>query len=132
MSALHLVKAKGQGHECSGSQTIANTSVQPITWQWAAISPAPHPSLVYGVNAPAQIDGLPANRSPGVAPGGADQLNVRMTCAGQTFTVTLRDSLGRTQQITVTSDSAGSSHHAGCGHSDSGGGSDGDSGAADR
>ena len=129
MSALHLVKAKGHGHECSGSQTITNTGAQRITWQWAAISPAPHPSLVYGVNAPAQLNGLPANRSLGVAPGGADQLNVRMKCAGQTFTVTLRDSLGRTQQITVTSDSSGSSGSSG--HSDSRGGSDGGSGDSD-
>ncbi|HEX3270361.1 MAG TPA: serine/threonine-protein kinase [Ktedonobacterales bacterium] len=134
MSALHLGKANGHGHECSGSQTITNTGVQPIAWQWVTISPAPDASMAFSVNTSRQVSGLPANRSPGVAPGGADHLNVRMKCAGQTFTVTLRDSLGRTQQITVTSESSGSSDssgHSKSGHSgsrgDSDGGSDSDS-----
>jgi serine/threonine protein kinase len=111
VTPLRLVKS--HGHQCSGSQTITNNGPQTVAWQWAAISPAPHPSLVYGVNAPAQSDGLPANRSPGVAPGGADHLNVQMKCDGQTYTVTLRDSLGRTQRITVISDSSHSSDSSG-------------------
>jgi serine/threonine-protein kinase len=104
MSALHLVKAKGHGQQCSGSQTVTNSGAQRIAWQWVSISPAPHPSMAFSVNASSQASGLPANRSPGVAPGGVDVLNVRMRCAGQTYTVTLRDSLGHTQQFTVTSD----------------------------
>jgi hypothetical protein len=69
VSALRLVK--GDGNQCAGVQTIANSGPQRITWQWEAISPAPHPSLAYGINAPAQMKGLPADRSPGVAPGRA-------------------------------------------------------------
>jgi hypothetical protein len=49
---------------------------------------------------------LPADHSPGVPPVGADTLDVRMRRPGQRYTVTLRDSLGRTQQFTITADAA--------------------------
>jgi hypothetical protein len=104
MSALHLVKAKGHGHQCSGSQTVANSGAQRIAWQWVAISPDPHPSIAFSVNTSSQASGLPADHSPGVTPGGADVVNVGMKCTGQTYTIILLDNFGRTQQVTMTSD----------------------------
>jgi hypothetical protein len=60
--------------------------------------------MAFSVNTSGQASGLPADRSPGVTPGGADVVNVRMKCTGQTYAITLLDSFGRTQQVTMTSD----------------------------
>jgi hypothetical protein len=102
LSALHLTHA--QGNQCAGSQSIANSGGEQMTWQWASIQPGAHPSFLYGVNTTAQFGGLPADLVPGVAAGGTDTLNVQMRCTGQSYTVTLHDGLGRTQQFTMISD----------------------------
>jgi serine/threonine protein kinase len=102
LSALHLTHA--QGNQCAGAQTIANRGGQQMSWQWASIQPSAHPSFLYGVNTTAQFDGLPADLFPGLAAGKTDILNVQMKCTGQSYTVTLRDGLGRTQQFTMISD----------------------------
>ena len=75
-----------------------------MRWQWEAVQAPLHPSFHYGVNAPAELKGLPADHDPGVAPHAQDIVNIRMKCTGQTYTVTLRDGFGRTQQFTWTSD----------------------------
>ena len=41
---------------------------------------------------------------PGLAAGKSDILNVQMRCTAQSYTVTLHDDLGRTQQFTMISD----------------------------
>jgi serine/threonine-protein kinase len=102
LSALHLTHA--QGNQCAGSQSISNSGAQQMTWQWASIQPSAHPSFLYGVNTTAQFGGLPADLFPGLAAGQTDMLNVQMKCTGQSYTVTLRDGLGRTQQFTMISD----------------------------
>jgi len=102
LSTLHLTRV--QGNQCAGSQTVANTGAQQMTWQWDSIQPSAHPSFLYGVNTTAQFGGLPSNVFPGLAAGGTDILNVQMRCTGQTYTVTLRDGLGRTQPFTMISD----------------------------
>jgi hypothetical protein len=75
-----------------------------MTWQWDSIQPSAHPSFLYGVNTTAQFGGFPADLFPGLAAGKTDILNVQMRCTGQSYTVTLRDGLGRTQQFTMISD----------------------------
>jgi serine/threonine-protein kinase len=102
LSTLHL--AQDHGSQCTGSQIIRNNGAQRMTWQWVSVQPSAPSSFLYGVNAPAQFGGLPADLSPGISPGGADTLNVVMKCSGQSYTVTLRDGLGRTQPFTMTSD----------------------------
>jgi serine/threonine protein kinase len=102
VSSLHLTKA--HGNHCSGTQTIVNHSARTLGWRWETPSLALHPSLVYGVNASAQMKGLPADQDPGIPPGGAETVKVQMNCTGQTYAVTVRDSLGRTQQVMVTAD----------------------------
>jgi serine/threonine-protein kinase len=99
---LHLTK--DHGNHCSGTQTIVNHSARTLGWRWETPSLAVHPSLVYGVNASAQMKGLPADQDPGIPPGGAETVTVQMKCTGQTYAVTVRDSLGRTQQVIVTTD----------------------------
>jgi len=99
---LHL--QQDHANQCSGSQTISNSGAQRMTWQWSNIQPGAPSSFLYGVNTAAQFGGLPADLYPGVAPGGTDTLNVQMKCTGQSYTVTLRDGFGRTQQFTMTSD----------------------------
>ena len=89
---------------CAGAQTITNSSAQPMTWQWNSIQPSAPPSIFYWVNTTVQFGGLPADLFPGIAAGKTDRLNVQMKCAGQSYTVTLRDGLGRTQQFTMISD----------------------------
>jgi hypothetical protein len=54
---------------------------------------------------PAQFGGVPGDLYPGIPPGGSDVLNIRMKCTGLTYTVTVRDAFGRTQQFTWSSDS---------------------------
>jgi serine/threonine-protein kinase len=100
--SLHLTKSHGE--QCSGVLTITNQSAQPMKWQWEAVQAPLHPSFHYGVNAPAEHKGLPADQDPGVAPHAQDVVNIRMKCTGQTYQVTLRDGFGRTQQLTWTSD----------------------------
>jgi TIR domain len=102
LSALHL--SQDHANQCAGSQTISNSGGQQMTWQWDSIQPSAHPSFLYGVNTTAQFGGFPADLFPGVAAGGTDRLNVQMKCTGQTYTVTLRDGLSRTQQFTMVSD----------------------------
>jgi hypothetical protein len=63
-----------------------------------------HPSFHYGINALAQHKGMPADQDPGLAPGARDVVNIRMKRTGLTYTVTLRDNFGRTQQVTRSSD----------------------------
>jgi len=75
-----------------------------MTWQWESTQPSLPVSFVYGVNTTAQFGGLPADLFPGVAAGGTDTLNVQMKCSGQSYTVTLRDGLNRTQPFTMISD----------------------------
>jgi hypothetical protein len=75
-----------------------------MTWQWDSTQPSLPFSFVYGVNTTAQFGGFPADLFPGLAAGGTDMLNVQMRCSGQSYTVTLRDGLGRTQQFTMISD----------------------------
>jgi hypothetical protein len=72
---------------------------------WDSVQPSPHFSLLFGVNAQPQFGGFPGDLFPGIAPGGSDVLNIRMKCTGLTYTVTLRDGFGRTQQFTWSSDS---------------------------
>jgi hypothetical protein len=102
LGALHLIHA--QGNQCAGAQTVANGGAQQMTWQWASIQPSAHSSFLYGVNTTAQFGGLPADQFPGVAAGTTETLNVQMRCTGQSYTITLRDGLGRTQQFTMISD----------------------------
>ena len=102
LGALHLTHA--QGNQCAGSQSISNSGAQQMTWQWASIQPSAHPSFLYGVNTTAQFGGLPSDVFPGLAAGKTDTLNVQMKCTGQSYIVTLRDGLGRTQQFTMISD----------------------------
>jgi hypothetical protein len=102
LGALHLTHV--QGNQCAGSQTIGNSGGEQMTWQWDSIQPSAHPTFLYGVNTTAQFGGLPADLVPGVAAGETDTLNVQMRCTGQSYTVTLRDGLGRTQQFTMLSD----------------------------
>jgi len=102
LSALHLTHL--QGNQCAGSQTIANSGAQRMTWQWDSAQPSLPFSFVYGVNTTAQFGGLPADLFPGLAAGETDMLNVQMRCSGQSYIVTLRDGLGRTQQFTMISD----------------------------
>ena len=102
LGALHLTHV--QGNQCAGAQTIANSGAQQMTWQWGSIQPNAHPSFLYGVNTTAQFGGLPSDVFPGLAAGGTDTLNVQMKCTGQSYTVTLHDGLGRTQQFTMISD----------------------------
>jgi len=102
LSALHLTQ--DHGNQCAGSQTISNGGAQRMTWQWDSTQPSLPFSFVYGVNASAQFGGFPADLFPGVAAGGTDTLDVQMRCSGQSYTVTLRDGLGRTQQFTMISD----------------------------
>ena len=75
-----------------------------MTWQWESTQPSLPVSFVYGVNTTAQFGGLPADLFPGVAAGGTDTLNVQMKCSGQSYAVTLRDGLNRTQPFTMISD----------------------------
>jgi hypothetical protein len=75
-----------------------------MTWQWDSTQPSLPFSFVYGVNTTAQFGGLPADLFPGLAVGGTDTLNVQMKCTGQSYTVSLRDGLGRAQQFTMISD----------------------------
>src|SRR5262249_24526811 len=82
--ALHLTRHGGQ---CTGSQTITNSGAQRMTWQWESVPPSVPPSFLYGVNASPQSSGVPGDLSPGIAPGGADTLNVQMKCSGQSYTV---------------------------------------------
>jgi hypothetical protein len=89
---------------CAGAQTIANSGGQQMTWQWDSIQPSAHPSIFSWVNTTVQFGGLPADLFPGIAAGKTDILNVQMKCTGQSYTVTLRDGLGRTQQFTMISD----------------------------
>ena len=102
LGALHLKRE--HGGQCSGSQIIRNSGVQRITWQWSSVQPSAPPTLVYGVNTSARSGGFLLDLNPGVAPGRTDTLNVEMKCGGQSYTVTLRDGVGRTQQFTMTSD----------------------------
>jgi serine/threonine-protein kinase len=102
LGALHLIHV--QGNQCAGAQNVANSGAQQMTWQWASIQPSAHSSFLYGVNTTAQFGGLPTDQFPGVAAGASDTLNVQMRCTGQSYTVTLRDGLGRTQQFTMISD----------------------------
>jgi serine/threonine-protein kinase len=102
ISPVHLTKA--HGNYCSGKQTIVNHSMHTLGWRWETTSLALHPSLVYEVNASAQIKGLPTDQDPGIPPGGAETVTVQMKCTGQTYTVTVRDSLGRAQQVRMTAD----------------------------
>jgi hypothetical protein len=102
LGALHLTHA--QGNQCAGAQTIANSDGEQMTWQWDSIQPSAHPTLLYGVNTTAQFGGLPSDVFPGLAVGGTDTLNVQMKCTAQSYTVTLHDGLGRTQQFTMISD----------------------------
>jgi hypothetical protein len=102
LSALHLTHL--QGNQCAGAQTIANSGAQQMTWQWDSIQPSAHPSFLYGVNTTAQFGGMPSDVFPGLAAGKADILNVQMRCTAQSYTVTLRDGLGRAQQFTMISD----------------------------
>jgi hypothetical protein len=102
LGALHLTHV--QGNQCAGSQTIANSGAQQMTWQWDSIQPSAHPSFLWGVNTTAQFGGFPSDVFPGLAAGGTDTLTVQMRCTGQSYTVTLRDGLGRTQQFTMISD----------------------------
>lgn len=99
---VHLAKVRG--NLCSGTQTIVNDSARTLGWRWQSTSLALHPSFAYGVNTSAQTKGLPADQDPGVPPGGTETLTLQMKCTGQTYTVTVRDSLGRTQQVLVTAD----------------------------
>jgi hypothetical protein len=89
---------------CAGAQTIANSGGQQMTWQWDSIQPSAHPSIFSWVNTTVQFGGLPADLFPGIAAGKTDILHVQMKCTGQSYTVTLRDGLGRTQQFTMISD----------------------------
>jgi hypothetical protein len=91
------------GSQCAGAQTLHNNGTQTITWQWVSVQPSVPLSFVYGVNAPAQFGGFPADLYPGVAPGATDTLTVRMDCTGQVYTITMRDGFGRTRQLTMTS-----------------------------
>jgi hypothetical protein len=75
-----------------------------MTWQCNSIQPSAHPSFLYGVNTTAQFGGFPSDVSPSLAGGKTDILNVQMKCTGQSYTVTLHDCLGRTQQFTMISD----------------------------
>jgi hypothetical protein len=102
LGALHLTH--GQGNQCAGAQTIANSDGQQTTWQWDSIQPSAHPSFLYGVNTTAQFGGLPSDVFPGLAAGKTDTLNVQMKCTAQTYTVTLHDGLGHIQQFTMVSD----------------------------
>lgn len=102
LGGLHLTH--GQGNQCAGSQTVANTSAQQMTWQWDSIQTSVHPSFLYGVNTTPQFGGLPSDVFPGLAAGATDMLNVQMKCTAQSYTVTLHDGLGRTQQFTMISD----------------------------
>jgi TIR domain len=102
LSTLHLTQ--DHGNQCSGSQTISNGGAQRMTWQWDSAQPSLPFSFVYGVNTSAQFGGFPADLFPGLAAGETDMLNVQMRCSGQSYTVTLRDGLGRTQQFTMISD----------------------------
>ena len=102
LGALQLTHV--QGNQCAGSQTIANSGAQPLTWQWDSIQPSAHPSFLWGVNTTAQFGGLPSDVFPGLAAGKTDTLTVQMRCTAQSYTITLRDGLGRTQQFTMVSD----------------------------
>src|SRR6476646_7536010 len=102
MSPLHLAKAHGD--HCAGTQTIVNHGTRAVAWHWETSSLALHPSLAYGVNTSAQTKGLPADQDPGIPPGGTETLTLQMKCTGQSYDVTVRDSLGRTQQVIVTAD----------------------------
>ncbi len=102
LGVLHLTHV--QGNQCAGAQTIANSGAQQMTWQWDSIQPSAHPSFLYGVNTTPQFGGLPSDVFPSLAAGETDTLNVQMRCTGQSYTVTLRDGLGRTQQFTMISD----------------------------
>jgi hypothetical protein len=102
LGALHLTHV--QGNQCAGSQRIANSGAEKMTWQWDSIQPSAHTSFLYGVNTTAQFGGFPSDVFPGLAPGGTDTLNVQMKCTGQSYTVTLHDGLGRPQQFTMISD----------------------------
>jgi serine/threonine protein kinase len=102
MSPLHLAKAHGD--HCAGTQTIVNHSTRAVAWRWETTSLALHPSLAYGVNTSADTKGVPADRDPGIPPGGTETLTLQMKCTGQTYAVTVRDSLGRTQQVIMTAD----------------------------
>jgi hypothetical protein len=102
LSPVHLAKARG--NLCSGTQTIVNDSARTLGWRWETTSLALHPSFAYGVNDSAQTKGLPADQDPGIPPGGTETLTLQMKCTGQTYAVTVRDSLGRTQQVMVTAD----------------------------
>jgi len=75
-----------------------------MTWHWDSIQPSAHASFLYGVNTTAQFGGLPSDVFPGLAAGKTDTLNVQMKCTGQSYIVTLRDGLGRTQPFTMISD----------------------------
>jgi hypothetical protein len=101
LSPLHLTST-GDGQSV-GSQTLHNGGALTTTWQWVSVQPDLPADFVYGVNSPAQFGGFPADLYPGVAPGGTDTLNVRMTCAEQNYKITLQDGFGRTRQVTVTS-----------------------------
>jgi serine/threonine protein kinase len=90
------------GGQCAGSQSAHNGGAQTITWQWLSAQPSLPGSFVFGVNAPAQFGGLPADLYPGVSPGGTDTLNVSMPCTGRVYTITMRDGFGRTRQLTMT------------------------------
>jgi hypothetical protein len=102
LSALHLTHA--QGNQCAGAQSISNSGGQQMTWQWDSIQPSAHPSFLSGVNTTAQFGGLPSDVFPGLAAGKTDILNVQMRCTSQSYIVTLRDGLGRTQPFTMISD----------------------------
>lgn|GEM_PF-5775758 len=102
--ASSLVLTNSHGKQCIGAQTIVNCCTQTIGCRWETISLAPHSSFAYGVNAQRKRMGLPADQHPGVSLGEIETITAQIKCTGQRYMVTMVDSLGRAQQVTMTAE----------------------------
>jgi serine/threonine protein kinase len=89
---LVLTPAHQDGHVCSGTQTITNTTAQTIGWTWQKPSIG---GMHFQVNDSPQMD-WPQDTTPGIAPGGTDTLTVTADCKhqAQSFYVVVKNTLG--------------------------------------
>lgn len=98
-SPLSLVVS---GKTCNATQTIKNTSGQPLGWKWTG----PHlsSSFYFTVNGGRASNALPEDMSPGLAPQGTDTVLVTvLNCSSQSLPVTITavDSLGHTYSFAI-------------------------------
>jgi hypothetical protein len=102
VSPLQLIRGS-RSTTCKGTQYITNNAGRSLQWQWQSATPDLPDDLRWGFTSSpsSQVPPLPSHNS--LDSGQTDTVYFAMTCDGQTFKVSLTDSLGRAYTFTMQS-----------------------------